>query len=765
MAKKIIKETNDKFQETIDNLNKKYGVGSILALDSKTGGDYDVISTGSISFDYITLGVGGFVKGKLYELMGWEGTGKSTICGHAAAECQKAGGTVLYIDGEHAVDKNYFKKLGVDTTKMLIAQPSCVWEEELILTSSGNISFKLIEENHKVASVTNNQIYSNFAKNLVKSEKIGIKIKTSRGCFIASEDHKVKTFNGYKAVKDLNTSDFIEIPYKHSLFNLQNKTELNVEKCFILGAFLGDGNYNRSTVRFYGIDKDLIENLLRIIKFEFPNTTWKQESDRCISFSRKDKTKKGKSDLAEFLHTYLGKVSKKDKFIPKEIFNAGKLCIEWFIGGLIMTDGSIEKSKISFSNYTKHIITDFSSLLSFLSIPHTLYEKNRNKFEWYEINIQNKEGIDYFKNYIPLTGYKKEKLDSLKTGDSFVRFPKELWNIIFEEIKLKYKTITEFSNLYFNKNYKKHLFNTKRGISHEYLVELNKILKSEKLDELIKSDVAYAKIINIVNTNQLFPMLDVTVSDSHNFIVNNHVVHNCGEEGFNIAMDMINTGKIDLVIIDSDSSLIPKKMLDGDVGDSTIGRKALLNSNAYPKLKGALSQHNVCVIVISQYREKIGVMFGNPTTTQGGHALKFYSDVRIEVSRTLAKDGDVNYGNITKLKAIKNKMSPPYRKSEFEIVYGVGIDKLDEMMSLLNEYDLGRKYGKTMTVNGTKYDLEEFKQLVVDNPEFYDELREKIIAKINETDLPVEEIEVEEEELVVPVAPCANHSLFDEPEL
>ena len=283
MAKKaVVKETNNKFLETIDNLNKKYGVGSVLALDSKSGGDYDVISTGSIGFDHITLGVGGFVKGKLYELMGWEGTGKSTICGHAAAECQKAGGTVLYIDGEHAVDKNYFKKLGVDTTKMLIAQPSC------------------------------------------------------------------------------------------------------------------------------------------------------------------------------------------------------------------------------------------------------------------------------------------------------------------------------------------------------------------------------------------------------------------GEEGFNIAMDMINTGEIDLVIIDSDSSLIPKKMLDGDV----------------------------------------------------------------------------NYGNITKLKAIKNKMSPPYRKSEFEIVYGVGIDKLDEMMALLNEFELGRKYGKTMTVDGTKYDLEEFKQLVVDNPEFYDELREKIIAKINESDLPVEEIEVEEE--VVPAAPCSNHGLFDE---
>jgi recombination protein RecA len=152
-------------------------------------------------------------------------------------------------------------------------------------------------------------------------------------------------------------------------------------------------------------------------------------------------------------------------------------------------------------------------------------------------------------------------------------------------------------------------------------------------------------------------------------------------------------------------------------------------------------------------------MFGNPTTTQGGHALKFYSDVRIEVSRTLAKDGDVNYGNITKVKATKNKMAPPYRLSEFEIVYGKGIDKLAEMMNLLDEFELGRKYGKTFTIDGTKYDLEEFKQLVVDNPEFYDELREKIIAKINEADLPVEEIEVEED--VVPQVPTPTN-LFDE---
>jgi recombination protein RecA len=345
MAKKQVEtDGKSKFEAALDALNKKYGAGTVLTLGSKTDGDYDVISTGSIGFDHITLGTGGFVKGKLYELMGWEGSGKSTVCGHAVANCQKTGGTVLYIDGEHAVDKKYFEALGVNTDKMLIAQPTC------------------------------------------------------------------------------------------------------------------------------------------------------------------------------------------------------------------------------------------------------------------------------------------------------------------------------------------------------------------------------------------------------------------GEEGFQIAMDMIETGDIDLVIIDSDSSLIPKKMLDGDVGDSTIGRKALLNSNAYPKLKGALSEHNVCVIVVSQYREKIGMMFGNPTTTQGGHALKFYSDVRVEVSKSAAKDGDVQYGNITKLKATKNKMSPPYRLHAIEIVYGVGIDRMLEIMEMASEFEILRKYGKTITYGETKYPVDEFRSLLEDNDEFFDKLRQDIIDKINQTEIPVEEEVVETSE-------------------
>lgn len=330
--KKEASKAQSKFELALEKLNKSYGKGTVLTLDAKPHGEHDVISSGSIGFDYITLGVGGFVKGKLYELMGWEGTGKSTICGHAAAECQKAGGVVLYIDGEHAVDKKYFKQLGVDTTKMLIAQPSC------------------------------------------------------------------------------------------------------------------------------------------------------------------------------------------------------------------------------------------------------------------------------------------------------------------------------------------------------------------------------------------------------------------GEEGFSIALEMIATEEVDLIIIDSDSSLIPKAVLDGEVGDSAIGKKAKLNSNSYPKIKSALAKSNVCVIVISQYREKIGVMFGNPTTTQGGHALKFYSDCRIEVSRSLAKEGDVTYGNVTKVRATKNKMSPPYRNTNFEIVYGVGIDRAGEVVNLISDLGIGKKWGSTLTINEVKHNIEDFKQSLLEEPDFYDQMKSLIINRLENPD-------------------------------
>jgi recombination protein RecA len=338
MAKKTEKklEVNSKTQEALDKLNKKYGEGTVLSLSHKSTDGYDVISTGSIGFDYIGLGVGGFVKGKLYELIGWEGSGKSTICGHAVANCQKQGGKAVYIDGEHSVDKAYFKAIGVNVDDMLIAQPSC------------------------------------------------------------------------------------------------------------------------------------------------------------------------------------------------------------------------------------------------------------------------------------------------------------------------------------------------------------------------------------------------------------------GEEGFQIAEELIKTGEFDLVIIDSDSSLIPKSVIDGEIGDSSIGKKARLNNGAYPKLKSLLADHKTCMIVVSQWREKIGMMFGDSRITQGGHALKFYTDCRIDVSKSFIKEGDETIGSNTKIKVIKNKMAPPFRASSFEVRFGKGIDKLGEIMQLASDFEIIKKWGKIITWGEDKYPEEDFRQML-NNPDFFNKMKDEIVIKIKNVELPIEE--------------------------
>lgn len=227
---------------------------------------------------------------------------------------------------------------------------------------------------------------------------------------------------------------------------------------------------------------------------------------------------------------------------------------------------------------------------------------------------------------------------------------------------------------------------------------------------------------------------------------------NSGDEGFNVAIELIKTGEIDLLIIDSDSSLIPKSIMDAPVGESTIGKKARLNSDSYPKLKNALVKYQVCVIVTSQYREKIGVMFGNPTTTQGGHALKFYSDCRIEISKSMAKDGEVAYGNVTKMKATKNKMSPPYRVAKFDVVWGQGIDTTAELVELASEYEVINKAGSWYSYGETKLGqgINGVTAIFNDNPELCDEIRQQVIDKLTHTeDLPIDETSEEEQVLLM----------------
>ena len=198
-----------------------------------------------------------------------------------------------------------------------------------------------------------------------------------------------------------------------------------------------------------------------------------------------------------------------------------------------------------------------------------------------------------------------------------------------------------------------------------------------------------------------------------------------GEQALEIADNLIRSGAIDLIVIDSVAALTPKAEIEGDMGDSKVGLHARLMSQALRKLTGTISKTNCTVIFINQLREKIGVMFGNPETTTGGNALKFYASVRLDIRRsTQIKDGEHVIGNRTKVKVVKNKVAPPFRVAEFDILYGEGISKLGEIIDLGTQYEVIQKSGSWFSYDGTKLGQgrEGVKAILKDNPELAEEI-------------------------------------------
>jgi recombination protein RecA len=205
-----------------------------------------------------------------------------------------------------------------------------------------------------------------------------------------------------------------------------------------------------------------------------------------------------------------------------------------------------------------------------------------------------------------------------------------------------------------------------------------------------------------------------------------------GEQALEITDNLIRSGAIDIVVIDSVAALTPKSEIEVEMGDSKMGLHARLMSQALRKLTGSISKTNCTVIFINQLREKIGVMFGNPETTTGGNALKFYASVRLDIRRsTQIKETDGNVmGNKTRVKVVKNKVAPPFKTAEFDIMYGEGISKVGEILDIAVEHDIVKKSGSWFSYDDTKLGQgrDAVKALIKDNPELQDELENKIKA-------------------------------------
>lgn len=208
-----------------------------------------------------------------------------------------------------------------------------------------------------------------------------------------------------------------------------------------------------------------------------------------------------------------------------------------------------------------------------------------------------------------------------------------------------------------------------------------------------------------------------------------------GEQALEIAENLIRSGAIDIVVIDSVAALTPKSEIEGEMGDSKMGLHARLMSQALRKLTGTISKTHCTVFFINQLRDKIGVMFGSPETTTGGNALKFYASVRLDIRRsTQIKDGENVLGNRTKVKIVKNKVAPPFKVAEFDIMYGEGISKTGEILDLAVEFEIIKKAGSWFSYGDTKLGQgrDAVKTLIKDNPELADELEAKIKAVIKE---------------------------------
>lgn len=672
-----------KAAELLKPAEKQFGKGSMSTLGEKPDMDIIAISTGSIGLD-IAMGIGGLPKGRIIEILGMESSGKAqplsskilTPFGWKHMEDMQCGTIVSTPDGSESTVIGIYPQ-GIRPI------------------------FKITFDDKTFTECTLDHLWQIESRETNLSEVLSTKDLLEKG---------LNKSNGTRKFKIPTTKSII--------FN--NNIPLSINP-YLLGLLLGDGSFVNNSVKFTTADEEILDNIKEIIKHNYKNLKISKRIGKYDYRFKKIINGHSKNELVLQIEE-LGMLNKYsyEKDIPEEYLRSSIECRQELLKGLMDSDGSVESGTLSFSTTSKKLSKSFEDLVRGLgmrchtSSRVTKYTKSDGKKvdgrESYRSTILLCENT-----FIPFK--LKRKVDGLiKRDNNFCgKFIESV-----EFIGRKHCQCIQIGHpdqLYITDDY---------IVTHNTTLCTHLVAEAQKVGEIcafIDAEHAFDK--------KYAEQIGVNTGELHFFQPSS------GEEALNYCETLLDTKLFGVIIIDSVAALTPQKEIEGQIGDSTIGLQARMMSQAMRKLSSKVSQSNCIVVFINQWREKIGVMFGSPLVPSGGNALKFYASVRLDVTRstTVANtvmEGEIKVANLTKVKVIKNKVSAPFTDCEFNIRYGVGIDKVDEIFELGLKYEIIEKDKTTYSFKGSKLATgkDASFEVLKDNPELQEEI-EKEIRKLH----------------------------------